>query len=161
MKRIKTELPITIVTDDEYKQGDNLEMTRQRIEQAAFYVISLFNTVRYTLENLPDFQERKLEEAVWDARRTCELGYAIADTILASASCLTEFQPDDVAAEPETLANQISYLLNNPDLPTPIYNAVMQGVADIGNAQSNEILENFETSPEYLKAVFAKYKGDE
>ena len=46
MKRIKTELPITIITDDEYKQGDNLEMTRQRIEKAAMLIGSIFSLLK-------------------------------------------------------------------------------------------------------------------
>ncbi len=96
-----TELPITIVTDDEYKVGDNLEMIRQRIEKATLYVHSLFNSIRYSLENLPSFDDQKLEEIVWDTRNVCELGYGVADSILASVSGLTEFQPDDQSESQE------------------------------------------------------------
>ena len=97
---------------------------------------------------------------------TCEIGYGLADSIMASTSCLTEFIPDEVktdtaAPELDSLANRLSYLLTDDDLPTPIYNAIMRGVSDIGNTQYNEFLAQFETSPEYLSAVFAKYKRDE
>jgi hypothetical protein len=118
-KYTKTELPITIITDDEHKTGDNLELTRQRIEKATLYIHSLFNSIRYSLENLPSFDDQKLEEVVWDARNVCELGYGVADSILASASCLTEFQPDE-KAESDVETKQPTDAIS-PDYFTNLY----------------------------------------
>ena len=97
-KRKLTELPITIVTDDEHKTGDNLEMTRQRIEKAAFYLMSILNTVKTcALSFEGETEDKKITRFLYDVTHQCELGYGIADSILASASCLTEFQPDEKA----------------------------------------------------------------
>ena len=96
MKIIKTELPITIITDDEYKQGDNLEMTRQRIEKAAIYLTGVFELMKaaaFHFEGETDTQ--KISNAFEVIVLQCDIGYGLADSILAAASCLTEFIPDE------------------------------------------------------------------
>jgi hypothetical protein len=59
----------------------------------------------------------------------------------------------DKSIELEKLANQISELLKNPNLPVELYNAIMHGTDDIVNASSSEANGKFETSPEHIKAV--------
>jgi hypothetical protein len=174
----KTELPITIITDDEHKTGDNLELTRQRIEKATLYIHSLFNSIRYSLENLPSFDDQKLEEVVWDARNVCELGYGVADSILASASCLTEFQPDDKCDESESakvseetndaespksdiIARMLSVVLNSSELPRPIYLGFDKVMTDFFNSQlDRDEFQDDVYSPEYI-ARHLKIYGDE
>jgi hypothetical protein len=97
-KRNLTELPITIVTDDEHKSGDNLELTRQRIERAAMYLMSIFNLLKVCAINFEGESESKEMSGFFeDINNHCEIGYGIADSIMASASCLTEFIPDGKA----------------------------------------------------------------
>ena len=101
MKRIKTELPITIITDDEYKQGDNLEMTRQRIEKAAMLIESIFNILKVSAQTFEGDAETETQNFLWDLMNTCEIGCGLADSIMASASCLTDYQPDETEAQSE------------------------------------------------------------
>ncbi len=177
-KYIKTELPITIVTDEEYKQGDNLELTRQRIEKATLYIHSLFNSIRYSLENLPSFDDQKLEEVVWDARNVCEIGYGVADSILASASTLTEFIPDETESkrvnqenedtekytgdlEIDQVALAISGLLNNPNVPKPLARGFLVAMTDFINSQLGHDEFNEDTSSgEYIARHLKVYKNE-
>ena len=94
-KRIKTELPITIITGDDYKQGDNLEMASQRIEKAAMLIESIFNLLRSSAQTFEGQMEKEAQGFLWDLMNTCDIGYGLADSILAAASCLTEFKPDE------------------------------------------------------------------
>lgn len=94
-----TELPITIVTDDEHKTGDNLEMTRQRIEKAAMYLMSIFNLIKVCSINFEGQSESaEMSGFFEDINNHCEIGYGIADSVLASSTALTEFQPDETDA---------------------------------------------------------------
>lgn len=98
-----TEIPITIVTDDEHKTGDNLELTRQRIERAAMYLMSVFNLLKVSALHFEGQSESKeMAGAFEDFINHSAIGYGIADSILASASCLTEFIPDETESEVET-----------------------------------------------------------
>lgn len=102
-KRKLTELPITIVTDDEHREGDNLELTRQKIERAAMYLMSVFNLLKVSALHFEGQSESKeMASAFEDFINHSAIGYGIADSILASASCLTEFIPDDEKSEVET-----------------------------------------------------------
>jgi hypothetical protein len=98
-----TELPITIVTDDEHKDGDRLELARQRIERAALYLMSVFNVLK-TCALASEGQADNKEVATFcgDVMNHCDIGYGISDSILTSASCLTEFQPDETESDVET-----------------------------------------------------------
>jgi hypothetical protein len=93
-----TELPVTIVTDDTHKEGDQLELTRQRIEKAALYLMSVFNLLK-TCAVSSEGQADNKEVATFcgDVMNHCDIGYGISDSILASASALTEFIPDEKA----------------------------------------------------------------
>ena len=164
-KYIKTEIPITIITDDEHKTGDQLELTRQQIERASFYTQSLFNSINYSLETLPDFADNKLQAVIEAARHLCEIGYAVADSILASTSNLTEFIPDEFK-EIETekdlsdLARMISVLLNNPNTPKPIQKGLSTVMADFFNYQvdQDDFADDID-SPEYIARMLESYRG--
>jgi glycosyltransferase involved in cell wall biosynthesis len=58
------------------------------------------------------------------------------------------------------LAAALSRILNNPNLPTEIYNGIMRGLndAEIQNDTATQQMQNFTTSPEYLKTLFAAVK---
>lgn len=165
-KYIKTELPITIVTDDEYKQGDNLENTRQKIERAAIYLKSIFNllkTCAICVEGQADKPE--LSGFFEDAINHADIGYGLADSIIVSASCLTEFQPDETteikteSPNFDSLANHIAFLLNNPDLPEPIYEGLQQGITDAFNSYIDQTEINDETkTAEYIAKVLRGFR---
>ena len=183
-KRKLTELLITIVTDDEHKEGDNLEMTRQRIEKAAFYLMSILNTVKTcALSFEGETEDKKIHGFLYDVMHQCEIGCGIADSILASASCLTEFQPDN-AVEAETqaveefgderpytgdlaidnLALMISALLDNSNLPKPLRSGFDKVMTEFINSQLGHDEFNEDTgAPEYIARhlkVFEANKRD-
>ncbi len=178
-KYTKTELPITIVTDDEHKQGDNLELTRQRIEKAAIYLMSVFNLLKVSALHFEGQSESKEMSGFFeDATNTSEIGYGIADSILASASCLTEFIPDETEntkvneenedAEKYTgdlnidqIALLISGLLNNPDIPKPIQHGFSVVMTDFINSQLDRDEFNEDTSSgEYIARHLKVYKNE-
>ncbi len=100
-----TELPITIVTDDTHKEGDRLELTRQRIERAALYLMSVFGLLKVAALSSEGASEiRDLRTFCSDVVNHSDIGYGLADSILSSASCLTEFAPDEKAEIEENAA---------------------------------------------------------
>lgn len=56
-------------------------------------------------------------------------------------------------SEIDKLADQISEVLKNPNLPAEIYNAILQGKDQIINTSESNTVEKFETSPEHIKEV--------
>ncbi len=100
-----TELPITIITDDTHKDGDRLELGRQRIERAALYLMSVFSLLKVAAlsgEGVEESDIKALRTFCSDVVNHSDIGYGIADSILASASCLTEFQTGETESEVET-----------------------------------------------------------
>lgn len=57
------------------------------------------------------------------------------------------------------LPRQLSEILKNPHLPTEIHNAILRGIDDVSNNADSGALEQFETSPEYLEAIFSAYEA--
>lgn len=58
------------------------------------------------------------------------------------------------------LALALSQILRNPNLPDEIHNGIMRGLNDAENNSLNFALEDFTTSPFYLKKLFAEFKNE-
>jgi cAMP phosphodiesterase len=73
---------------------------------------------------------------------------------------IAESLPLDLSELPEscqhlnTLANQLSSVLRNPNLPADIYNAIMEAKDKISDFNNSQILTDYETSPEHLEAIW-------
>jgi hypothetical protein len=68
--------------------------------------------------------------------------------------------PDDVPAPKQTLAEQISAVLNNPNLPEPLYNGIHAAINDVFNEHidQSEVLA-YEDSPERIAQILRGYQA--
>ncbi len=60
-------------------------------------------------------------------------------------------------SDTDTLALALSEVLRHENLPIGIYNAINRAVDDVYNETETDVLTKFETSAEYLKAVFSAH----
>jgi hypothetical protein len=181
MKTEQTEIPVNIQTDYTHESGNELENARQQIELSSFYLQSLFNSIKYLASDLESRVEEKEQEYCYDLRNLSEIGYAVCGSIFRAVSVFEDIENDiresekvDETAKPmfkqtDLLTVRLSEILNDSELPVSIYNAFMSALDDVRNELSSadaQELEKYETSPEYLKAVFvmcgkSKNKGGE
>lgn len=185
MKTKKTELKLLILTDDEYPADDYVEGLSRQSEQAAFYLMSIFNLIKTSARFNEAGESDEIPFFCNDLIRISEIGYSLCGLIWTSAENLRDFQNDRSDApsvetdtiEPEsslpdaepanfgtldeadtdTLALALSEVLRNENLPIGIYNAINRAARDIHNETDTDVLIKFETSPEYLQAVFAAH----
>jgi hypothetical protein len=174
MKTTETKIPVTIFTGYQHPKGNDLEIARQQIEKAVLYIESLFNLIKLSSEFLEESNDYRMQHYGGDLQHISEIGYGVADSILTSMTVFTGVISDieesrriDETAKPmfkqtDLLAVRLSEILNDAALPVGIYNAFMSALDDVRNelpsAETQE-LEKYETSPEYLKTVFAALKN--
>jgi hypothetical protein len=184
---MKTELEVYIETD--YEHSDKFEGTRQRIEKAAFYTQSLFSVIKLANTNFESVtNEKDAENYIENLNNLCELGSGLAFSVFREASNFslykfnenktveledyTEFnnvadedlpikirETDELEAD--DLAEVLSQILNNPNLPITLYTALQNAIGDILKGNADDLLNQFESSPEFLRAVIKSCQKDE
>lgn len=175
----ETKIPVNIETGYIHASGNQIREATQRIEKTALHIESLFNLIKASSFNAvaQSSEAYQLNKILEDVQNVSELGSSLALSIFESILPISQVEndldesnriinnipADAVATRPQTdaLAVQMSELLNNPDLPHSIYNALMSALNDVYNSQKDAALENYETSPEYLKVMFAGAKSTE
>lgn len=182
----RTELPITILTDYEYEQGDVLESVRQQVELSGFHLQTLFNNLKrsalYMEHYFDDSAPDEVKGFCSDLMNTADIGNSLAMAIWKSISDLTELQMNDAPEEieqpevetPETdeekftndleidnLALLISGLLANPRIPAELYNSIMEGLDATAARTDLKTLSRYEKSAEYIKSVLTDYQEAE
>jgi hypothetical protein len=169
MKTKQTVIPVEIKTDTAHEMGNESELARQQIELASFYLQSLFNSIKYLASDLESRVEEKEQEYCYDLRNLSDIGYAVSNSIFAAVSVFEDVENDirqsekvDETAKPmfrqtELLAVRLSDILTESELPKGIYNALIHAVSELYNESDSDALNDFESSPEYLKAVFSAH----
>ena len=165
-----TKLPILINTGYVNDSGDDLREARQQIEKVAHYIESLFNLIKNSQSICVESNsDEKIQQFLEDAETVSEIGIALALSIhdsvmpiLRVEGCI-DFNNQVVndVSEPvpatDCLAGSLSIILNDPDLPDPVYNAIKRALGDLAN-ENSDALEKLESSPEYLKKLFSDLK---
>jgi hypothetical protein len=175
MKR-HTTLPVEIPTGFEHEH--EIERARQQIEKTSVYLQSLFNLIKLSAHSFEVINKKDVGEYLEDLTQVSELGRGIAASLFDSILVFEDVEKDiqesnrvinDAPIESEnfgtleeadtdTLALALSEVLRNENLPTGIYDALQDALNDAYNGGIPQVIRDYETSPEYLKAVFESYR---
>ena len=174
MKTKQTELPITVLSLEDDKSNDALTNAKNKIEMAALHLQTIFNLIRTTaLHYEGQADSREIQAFFWDVINISSVGNGAADSILAAASDLTEFEikpetehQESKKSDAEILAEKISYLITSEDVPHPISDGISEVMTDFYNERIEQTEINNETnSPEHIakllkNSLFFTIDGD-
>ena len=161
----RTEIPITILTDDQHKQGDVLESVRQQVEQSGFHLQTLFNNLKRSALYMEHYFDNSAPDEVRgfcsDLMNTADIGNCLCMNVWRAVSELTDLQmnaettsevetPVVEKSDAETLAEKISYLMRSEDVPSPISGGLISVMLDFFNEEVDQPAFEDETSPDYL-----------
>jgi hypothetical protein len=187
---MRTDLIVKIETDythDNEFQATRQRMEKAAFFiQSLFYLIKLANANFESITNT-----KEAENHIENLNNLCELGSGLAFSVFREASNFSLYKfnenktveletPKDYAEfnnvadedlpiriretdelEADDLAEVLSQVLNNPNLPITLYNALQNAIAEVYTGGNNEVLNQFESSPEFLQAVIKSCQNDE
>lgn len=160
---MKIKIPITVYTD--YEETGTINDTRLRLEESAYMTASLFSLIhRSTLvydgiainDAKPEFMFRHIE----DIRLLSQLGEALALSVNDFAAHIKEAKiksAEVLINEEGKLALALSEILNNPNAPEELSDAIQTKLNDIYNAGDGTVKSEFESSPEFLEVVLRAF----
>ncbi len=127
-------------------------MNYEKMDNPVLRIMSIFNLLRMNALTLQGQATGELEAFCGDCINMSEVGMDEANKIWAEVS-------DKDEAETKTLAEQISEILKNPDIPTELYDAMRVALNDVFNSHidQSEITE-YETSPEFIEMILRGIK---
>jgi hypothetical protein len=148
----------------EFQKGTLIE----QIEKASVILANIFGVLRSNAE-FPENSEKFQDETV----SLSQIGEALVYSIYENVSNFIE--PDEnkeftdtdnllntsQLIETENLAVSLSQILNNPAMPITLYNSLQNAIAEAYSGGNGEVLNQFESSPEFMKAVIDSCKNDE
>lgn len=178
MKTNQTFISVSIPTEYTHERGNEFEQARQQIELSSFYLQSLFNSIKHSAAHFESHFDEQGQEFCNDLRNLAEIGYSVSGSIFAS---LSVFEPDFSQrienkidtdsdfnhfdsledAPTDTLALALSEVLRNENLPTDIHIALQNALNDAYNGGIPDAIKDYESSPEYLKAILEACKEND
>lgn len=170
----RTELPITVLTDYEYRQDDLLESVRQQIEQSGFHLQTLFNNLKrsalfmetYFTDDAPD----TVRGFCNDLMNTSDIGNGLCLNVWRAVSELTEIQMKDgeeetVISTASPLAEMLSFILTAKEVPIEITEAISDALVEMANSSKQREVLGYEKTAEHIGRVLRDYwqmeDGDE
>jgi len=147
-----------------FKRGSRLE----QMEMACLSLLNIFSSL-YTSALTASDDEERFQEITIDLSK---IGTAFVDSVRENLSHFIEPDEDKELnadellnisefIEPEDLAVSLSKILNNPEMPITLYNSLQNAIAETYSGGDNDILNQFESSPEFMKAVIDACRKDE
>jgi|SRR6185369_5901271 len=134
-----------------YKTGTRIE----QIEMACLSLLNLFASLYTNAISMADDEER-FQEITIDLSK---IGTAFVDSVRENLSHFIEPDDEKELEQPDfgRLAKMLSSVLRNPKLPVQLNNEIMQAINNIHNSAETSMIDELETSPEYLKSIFEAY----
>lgn len=130
------------------------------MKEKSLQLQSLFNLIKAAAEKHQSAAEGETEIFLWDLVNIAEIGSSTAFSLWQEIE--ESPQTEESEFETLTLAEQISLILKNPDLPPPIYDGLQDGITD-----ATTVTDADSEQPEYIERVIQSYrhkteaKGDE
>ncbi len=163
-KTQKVELPVTFFTNYTEELGNDSGEARQRIEKAVFYLMAIFNSIKNSAFYVEGDSKTgsDLNHFINDLLSISEMGYGFSNSILAYLSVFEVAENKNSGLNsPEKIAEEISALLNNPNVPKPLSQGFSVAMTDFINSQlEHDEFNDDMSSPEYIARHLKIYGGE-
>ena len=135
----------------DFQNGTRIE----QIEQSCLYLLSIFEALNTDLTS----DEHRLSTGT--IANFSQIGAAFVDAVYANISNFVESETGNLEIEKVDLAVALSQILNDSNLPITLYNRLQNAIAEAYTGGDNERLNQFESSPEFMRAVIEASQKDE
>jgi len=130
----------------------------EKTEKDIMNLFGLITAIKSSAENVSGGDdEENFTKHTESVAQLCDIASEKLTSVWANVSDIETETDDENESESKPLADMISAVLNHPEIPTELFDAVIEGLDEVADKGRFKTLRKLESSPEYISKILSDY----